>query len=897
MKSERVVWFFVAGAALTVIVLVLTFVLAVGAVRQEAREQSTHVVQGALHAVRTKLESLAVDNAWWDEGIDKMMLKPDLEWIDHNFALPTMVSLDVESVIILDGHGKPVYGYVGNDKTGSTVTKVLDSIAPLIQQARTTPIDKPQAHAAAVIMQGGKLWLYAVSGFTPVDMPHKRFQSAARGAMVFGHQLTGKTMSDLATRFGVDGLQFSIQAPTDSSLVSLPISNDYTGNSGWLSWHPPEIGHRVTMLGLMLLPLLLLALGFGYIVFRRLVGVVNHLNHSLVRNERQHRLLESKNRLLEKLALGEPLNDVLGELVASITDLLPGTHCVIWRHEPGPVTTPALALSDTGTKLLDAPSLGTPVREALLNGQPVELNLADGVPLEWQTLAKTDVSAYSRLHLEPVQSSGGEILGGILVFRTQADPLTHDCQDMLRTGAHLAAITFEQKANAEQLELLAYNDTLTGLLNRYLFRRLLETRQQEALDQGYVVALMFVDLDQFKRVNDTLGHDAGDQLIVEVAQRIRQSLGPNDLAARQGGDEFTVLTTCRTPSTATADCRELAQHLLEAISEPIALGGETVSVSGSIGIALSGVNGTATSDLLKRADMALYRAKGQGRSQFCFFDLAVERELADNLAIENAISQGLENGEFHTLFQPIIDLESHKVTGAEALLRWNSSLLGPLSPAQFIPVAESSGRICELGYWVFRDACQALAEFQRQCGRPLTMSINLSARQFQLPDLALKLEQVAREEGVTPETLQLEITESILMEDSRQASQTLEDLRQRGFNIAIDDFGTGYSSLSYLKRFPVSTLKIDRDFITHLSEMHWDRALADAIVAMAHRLHLKVVAEGIETEEQLNLLRINGCNFGQGFLFARPMPLEDFIAYARNGIPVKAEASDHQGHV
>lgn len=886
MKSERVLWLFVAGAALTVAVLVLTFVLAVSAIRQEAREQSTHVVRGALHAVSTKLESLAVDNAWWDEGVEKMMLAPNLEWIDHNYALPTMISLDVESVIILDGHGTPIYGYVGKDKTKMSIAAVLHSIKPLIQQARTTPIDKPQAHSLPVIMANGHLWLFAVSGFAPVDMPRRQFQSKARGAMVFGHELSGKTLSDLATRFGIDGLQFSTQAPIADSLISLSIRNDYTGDKGWLIWHPPDIGRRVTELGLTLLPLILLALGFGYSLFRRLARVVRDLNQSLERNRRQHQLLENKNRLLEKLAQGKPLTEVLGELVASVTALLPDSLCLVWKLDQKQRAISLISSQGTRDHIIELASLNPTVQDILLEGQAGELDLPGDAQSDVCQLAKCDLSAYRRLHVEPVCSAGGEILGGILVFRTQTEPLFEDSLEMLRTGANLAAITFEQKANAEQLELLAYNDTLTGLLNRYLFRRLLETRLQEAVALDQVVAVMFVDLDQFKRVNDTLGHDAGDQLIVEIAQRIRKTLGTDDLAARQGGDEFTILTTCKTPISATAECQALAQRLLEAISQPIMLEDETVAISGSIGIALSNMNSAATSDLLKRADMALYRAKGLGRSRFCFFDQAVERELADNLAIENAIQTGLENSEFHTLFQPIIDLENRRIAGAEALLRWNSSLLGPLSPAQFIPVAESSGRICELGYWVFRDACRALVAFRRQCDLPLTMSINLSARQFQLPDLAEKLKQIAGEEGAPIQDLQLEITESILMEDRHLTSQILEELRQLGFRIAIDDFGTGYSSLSYLKRFPVSVLKIDRDFITHLSEMHWDRALADAIVAMAHRLHLKVVAEGIETIEQLNLLQINGCNYGQGFLFARPIPLEELIAYAQNGVPV-----------
>lgn len=884
MKSERVLWLFAAGAGLTVVVLVLTFVLAVSAIRQEAREQSTHVVRGALHAASTKLESLAVDNAWWDEGIEKMMLKPNLEWIDHNFALPTMVSLDVESVIVLDGHGRPTYGYVGKDKTRVPIAAVLHSIKPLIEQARTTPVDKPQAHSSPVIMANGHLWFFAVSGFAPVDMPRRQFQSKPRGAMVFGHELSGKTLSNLAARFGIEGLQFSTQAPTDDNLVSLGIHNDYTGDQGWLTWHPPDIGRRVTILGLTLLPLLMLALGFGYNVFLRLVRVVKDLNQSLERNRRQHQLLESKNRLLEKLAQGQPLAEVLGELVASVTALLPDTLCVVWKLDQKRRAISLISSNGASDDIIELASLRPAMQAILLEGRTSELDLTDETQNDADRLAKRDVTAYRHLHVEPVCSAEGEILGGILVFRMQADRLHEDSLEMLRTGANLASITFEQKANAEQLELLAYNDTLTGLLNRYLFRRLLETRLQEAVALGQVVAVMFVDLDQFKRVNDTLGHDAGDQLIVEVARRIRETLMADDLAARQGGDEFTILTTCKASLSAVKECQELAQRLLEAISQPILLEGETVAISGSIGIALSNMNSAATSDLLKRADMALYRAKGLGRSRFCFFDETVERELSDNLAIENALQTGMENNEFHTLFQPIIDLENHCIAGAEALLRWNSSLLGPLSPAQFIPVAESSGRICELGYWVFRDACRALAAFRRQCDLPLTMSINLSARQFQLPDLAIKLEQISEDEGVPTQDLQLEITESVLMEDSSLTHQILEELRQRGFRIAIDDFGTGYSSLSYLKRFPASVLKIDRDFITHLSEMHWDRALADAIVAMAHRLHLKVVAEGIETIEQLNLLRINGCNYGQGFLFARPLPLEDLIAYAKGGV-------------
>lgn len=441
---------------------------------------------------------------------------------------------------------------------------------------------------------------------------------------------------------------------------------------------------------------------------------------------------------------------------------------------------------------------------------------------------------------------------------------------------------------AERLTQLAQYDDLTGLPNRSLFRERLDRALARSRRNNTMIALMFLDLDRFKAVNDTLGHDVGDNLLNAVGKRLRRCLREVDTVARWGGDEFTVILE---DVAQIKGVSVVAQRLIDALTPSFELGEHELFATTSIGIAVYPSCGKDAETLTKNADTAMYRAKAQGRNNYQFYIDEMNARANERLHMENKLRRALEREEFLLHYQPIIELGSDRVIGAEALLRWQNA--GELiSPADFIPLLEETGLIVPVGEWVLHAACTQNQAW-RKCGLPsLRMSVNLSARQFQGHNLARMVEHTLEETGLDPRMLVLEITEGIVMEDSQYSSDALAEAGAMGIGIAMDDFGTGYSSLSYLKRFPIDVLKIDRSFIRDITDDPDDAAIVEAIIAMAQRLRLRVVAEGVETQSQLDFLASHGCHAVQGFLLGRPMPAETFAAWfeERLASPAKGAA-------
>ena len=433
----------------------------------------------------------------------------------------------------------------------------------------------------------------------------------------------------------------------------------------------------------------------------------------------------------------------------------------------------------------------------------------------------------------------------------------------------LARLYSESHARREFEERLAYqafHDALTGLPNRAWFAAHLDATL--ARGRGGV-AVLFLDLDRFKVINDSLGHERGDELLVAVAARLRACAEPGAAVARLGGDEFTVLL----PGGTAADARRLAGRILTALRAPLALVGREIVVSASIGIALGDAGAGGASALLRDADTAMYRVKRGGGAGAALFDRGMSAAAVARLERESDLRRALAAGELALAYQPKVELRTGRIAGVEALVRWHHPREGLIPPADFIGLAEETGLILPLGQWALAEACrQARAWLDRWPGRPpLVMSVNLSARQFRQPGLAAAIADVLRETGLPASSLQLEITESTVMDDLDAAVATLRELRARGLRLALDDFGTGYSSLSYLKRFPLDVLKIDKSFVAGLGRDAEDTAIVGAVIALAHILGMQVTAEGVETAEQAHLLRELACELGQGYLFARPL--------------------------
>jgi diguanylate cyclase (GGDEF)-like protein len=428
---------------------------------------------------------------------------------------------------------------------------------------------------------------------------------------------------------------------------------------------------------------------------------------------------------------------------------------------------------------------------------------------------------------------------------------------------------------AQEIEHLAYHDPLTGLPNRPLFIDRLIVALAQASRDGQKLAVLFLDVDRFKDVNDSLGHTSGDALLKAVASRVRNSVREGDTVARFGGDEFTLLIP---KIDQVDDVAKIAQKIIEALRVPFQLHEQDLFVSASIGVSIYPADGHDPETLVRNADTAMYRAKEQGRDSYQLYAPAMNARALERLALENLLRRAVEHDELVLHYQPLIDTKSRAITGVEALVRWRHPELGLLLPAQFISVAEVSGVILPIGEWILRTACAQVREWQRR-HESLMMSVNLSARQFQQPDLVDQVRRALEESGVEPWRLQLEITESHAMQNTESSIFTLRELKELGVRIAMDDFGTGYSSLNYLKRFPIDTLKLDQSFIRDITTDPADAAIVSAVIAMAHSLSIEVVAEGVETKEQLEFLARQNCDVIQGFLFSAPMPAEELVRF------------------
>ncbi|MFT3816401.1 MAG: EAL domain-containing protein [Rubrivivax sp.] len=466
----------------------------------------------------------------------------------------------------------------------------------------------------------------------------------------------------------------------------------------------------------------------------------------------------------------------------------------------------------------------------------------------------------------------------------------------------------------ERLAYLANFDGLTGLPNRTLFRDRLAQAMARAQRSGRPMALMFIDLDRFKLVNDSLGHEVGDRLLQHVARTLTQCLRSVDSVGRRvddggpafdddvgnggddspftlsrlGGDEFTVILEAVESA---EDAAAVARRILDALTAPFrvgtGVGEEEIVVSGSIGISMFPTDDVDLDGLVRHTDMAMYRSKSLGRGTYSFFSDDLNAAVGARLSLEGSLRRAVERREFQLHYQPKADLRTGEVTGVEALLRWHRPGHGMVPPDRFIGVLEDTGMILPVGAWVIRAACEQLGQWDKAGLPPLRMAVNLSARQFRHLYLASLIEDSLRENAINPRRLEIELTESLLMEDTEATRTMLESFARLGVRLAIDDFGTGHSSLSYLKRFNIDTLKIDRSFVRSLPDDAEDVAIATAVIALGRSMEMNVVAEGVETEAQADLLRRLGCDEMQGYLLGRPMPAADFLAwyqpFARNG--------------
>jgi diguanylate cyclase (GGDEF)-like protein/PAS domain S-box-containing protein len=434
----------------------------------------------------------------------------------------------------------------------------------------------------------------------------------------------------------------------------------------------------------------------------------------------------------------------------------------------------------------------------------------------------------------------------------------------------------DRKQSEETIHHLAYHDALTDLPNRRMYVQQLSKEMMQAKRFQSNLAVLFLDMDRFKDVNDSFGHDVGDMLLIEASKRLQACLKPGDVVARLGGDEFTIMQNqLQDRSEATA----LAEQIMNQLQRPFELDGHVFNVSCSIGIALYPQDGDNPEDLLKRADTALYTVKSRGKNGYDFFDPTMEAKSLERILMENEMRKAIEQEHFQIYYQPKIDIATSAMTGMEALVRWVHPELGIIPPNRFIPIAEETGMILALGEWILKQACKQNKIWHDQ-GYTLKVSVNLSARQIYQKDLVEMIKDILRETNLSPDWLELEITESIFVK-MEEATAVLQQIRDIGIQISIDDFGTGYSSFSYIKSLPVDTIKIDASFIRDIHHNQESQAIVKAIVTIAQSLNMNVIAEGIELHDQVAALKENGCDHGQGYLFSKPLPTDAFDQFLR----------------
>lgn len=470
--------------------------------------------------------------------------------------------------------------------------------------------------------------------------------------------------------------------------------------------------------------------------------------------------------------------------------------------------------------------------------------------------------------------------GEILWVKATAYPIYDTDGTVVRIAGVAEDIT-RQKETSEQILHQAHYDALTDLPNRFLSLDRLTQLINEARRNNETVAILFLDLDDFKKINDSLGHEAGDKLLIEVANRLKNVIRSGDTVGRLGGDEFITLLGNLSDA---SDARPIAENIINSFRDAFNIDDRELMMTISVGISVFPEDGDDASELLRKADSAMYHSKGLGRNTYSYFTDEMNKEVSRRLALEEQMCGALERGEFKVLYQPKLDLNSSKIMGAEALLRWHNPALGHLSPIEFIPIAEQTGLIAAIGRYVLAEALKATRQWHQALNRDFCIAVNLSPRQFRDTNLVLFIEQTLRESGIAAHCLEMEITEGVLMSGHNYVKDTLDKLSDLGVSIAMDDFGTGYSSLSYLRKYPFTVLKIDRSFVSDVTTDSADRELTNASISMAHGLKLKVVAEGIETEEQLSTLKEMGCDLGQGYLFGKPVPEADFTEMLKSSL-------------
>lgn len=601
--------------------------------------------------------------------------------------------------------------------------------------------------------------------------------------------------------------------------------------------------------------------------------------HDIDQRKRAETLRNEQGRVLEMIATSMPLEEVLESIARLVESQVDGMMASILlleedglhlRHGAAP------NLPKDYIKAIDGVGIGPQVGScgtAMYRREQVIVSDIQQDPL-WDDFRELATRyGFRACWSTPILSHERKAVGTFALYSGEVRVPTVAETQLIDIATRIAGIAIERKHTEDRIRYMAHHDALTGLPNRTLLVDRLEQAMFYAQRYGRQVTVAFIDLDNFKLINDSLGHNVGDELLKVVAERMVNCVRRTDTVVRLGGDEFVIILFDQPDNTEAVT--PTLKKIRDAIAQPVHAGGQDLRVTCSMGLAMYPANGTDTDTLLMNADAAMYRAKELGRNGYQFYTNDMNLKIQEKLALQDGLRNAIARSEFRLLYQPQVDLNSRQIVGVEALIRWQHPKLGMISPIDFIPLAEETGLIVQIGDWVIYTACRQSKAWQDAGMQPITMSVNISARQFRERNLVSRVAQALQETGLEAKYLELELTESLIMQDVDQAIVKMNELQAMGVQLSIDDFGTGYSSLSALKNFPIMRLKIDKSFVRDIPNDEDGNAVATAVISLGHKLNLKVIAEGVETEEQQTFLRDNDCDEMQGYHFSRPVPAAD----------------------
>jgi diguanylate cyclase (GGDEF)-like protein/PAS domain S-box-containing protein len=823
--------------------LVTIFVLVTSA-RQDAiaLDASTRLARTALTVKEREIGRNLKDYAVWEDAYRNLHLRLNLDWAgtDGNVGANIHDSLGYEMAFVVGPDGRTAYAVLeGEPQPADAFALIPHGMDRLVAQARrATEDDKP---VVGLLRSGGGIVLVAAAALLPPPGSAEPPPPQARSVLIFAKRLGREFLTRIGTEYLLAGLTLrGPEEPADGA--SLPLATPDGVTLGHLTWKPERPGRE-------LLRVLLPPLGIALLGLAAFAGLV-------LRNARRSaQAIEASARTIEAYA------QTLETSEARFRDVAEASSDWIWE------TDPELRLTYLSARFSEV----TGVAAAAVLGKTLDQFFSSDAASDGWALLRGDTEAHGAFR--DLRCRYRDAAGASRICRLAGRPILGQDEAFQGYRGTAADITAEVEAQA-RANHLALHDPLTELPNRVMLRERLDLALAAVRRRQSRVAVLCLDLDHFKEVNDTLGHGAGDLLLKEVAQRLQAGVRGTDTVARLGGDEFAIVqVSVDQPGDAQALCRRLTEEL----RAPFRIEGHELYVGASIGVALAPDDGENHERLLKSADIALYRAKQAGRGTFRFFEAQMDSELQARKALEQDLRQALAKGQFELHYQPLVAVQGQELTGVEALLRWRHPDRGVVQPGEFIPVAEETGLIVPIGEWALRTACR-----QVKAWPGLRVSVNLSPVQFKHRELVDTIKQVIADADLEPERLELEITENVLLHDTASALEVLTTLKELGVRISMDDFGTGYSSLGYLNSFPFDKIKIDRSFIIDLNEKDKANAIVRSVINLGQSLGMITNAEGVETLEQLMFLANEGCEQVQGYYFGRAMPAGEISALIAN---------------